>query len=128
MIPSPLLDASANFSAHVLQPAARSLADACFAGLALAAFRVRHLALRLIIWRAVLLVALAMPLLSLLLPPFPVFVPLAAKFVPAQPSAEIAQPYELNSRAIIVNQVAHPTSAKSGVFSDDLKSLHPTDA
>ena len=128
MITSPLHDASANFSAYVLQPAARSLAFACFAGLALAAFRVRHLALRLTIWRAVLLVALAMPLLSLLLPPFPVFMPLAAKFVPARPSAEIAPSYELNSRAIIVNRVAHSTSAKSGVFSDDLKSLHPTDA
>ena len=128
MIPSPLLDASANFSAHVLQPAARSLAVACFAGLALAAFRVRHLALRLTIWRAVLLVALAMPLLSLLLPPLPVFVPLAAKLVRAQPAVEIAPSSELHSRAIIVNQVAHSTSAKSGVFSDDLRSSHPTDA
>ena len=128
MISSPLLDASANFSAHVLQPAARSLACACFAGLALAAFRVRHLALRLNIWRAVLLVALTMPLLSLLLPPFPVYVPLAAKLVRAQPSAEIARPYELNSRAIIVNQVAHSIAAKSGAFSDGLKSSHPTDA
>src|SRR3984885_15077903 len=128
MIPSPLLDASANFSAHVLQPAARSLAFACFAGLALAAISVRYLALRLTIWRAGLLVALAMPLLSLLLPPLPVFVPLAAKLVRAQPAVEIAPASELHSRAIIVNQVAHSTSAKSGVFSDDLRSSHPTDA
>jgi beta-lactamase regulating signal transducer with metallopeptidase domain len=128
MITSPLLDASANFSAHVLQPAARSLAFAGFAGMALAAFRVRNLALRLTIWRAVLLVALAMPLLSLLLPPFPVFVPVATKFVRAQLPAEVAPSYELNSRAIIVNQVVHSPSAKSGVFRDDLKSSHPTDA
>jgi beta-lactamase regulating signal transducer with metallopeptidase domain len=128
MITSPLVDASAGFSAHLLQPAARSLAFACFAGLALAAFRVRHLELRLTIWRAVLLVALAMPLLSLLLPPLPVFVPLAAKFVRAQPPAEIAPSDDLNSRAIAINQVAHSTSAKSGVFSDELNSSRPADA
>jgi beta-lactamase regulating signal transducer with metallopeptidase domain len=128
MIVIPVLDASANFSAHVLQSAARSLAFACFAGLALAAFRVRHVALRLAIWRAVLLVALAMPLLGLLLPPLPVFVPLAAKFMRAEPPAEIAASHELNSSAIIVNQVAHSSSAKSGVFSDSLKSSVPTDA
>jgi beta-lactamase regulating signal transducer with metallopeptidase domain len=128
MITGPLIDASASFSAHLLQPAARSLAFACFAGLALAAFRVRHLELRLTIWRAVLLVALAMPLLSLLLPPLPVFVPLAAKFVRAQPPAEIAPSDDLNSRAIAVNQVAHSSSAKSGVFGDELQSSHPTDA
>ena len=81
---------SANFSAHVLEPAARSLAFACFAGLALAAFRVRSVALRLAIWRTVLVVALAMPLLGQLLPPLPIFVPLAEKFVRAQTPAEIA--------------------------------------
>jgi beta-lactamase regulating signal transducer with metallopeptidase domain len=128
MITGPLLDASTNLSAHVLQPAARSLAFACFAGLALSAFRVRQVALRLAIWRAVLLVALAMPLLGLLLPPLPVFVPLAAKFMRAQPPAEIAPSHELSSRTIIVNQVAHSTSAKSGVFSDSPKSSVPTDA
>jgi len=128
MITGPLLDASTNFSAHVLQPAARSLAFACFAGLALSAFRVRQVALRLAIWRAVLLVALAMPLLGLLLPPLPVFLPLAAKFMRAQPPAEIAPSHERSSRTIIVNQVAHSTSAKSGVFSDSPKSSVPTDA
>jgi beta-lactamase regulating signal transducer with metallopeptidase domain len=128
MITGPLLDASANFLAHVLQPAARSLAFACFAGLALAALRVRHIALRLTIWRAVLIVALAMPLLGLLLPPLPVFVPLAAKFMRAQPLAAMPPSHELSSRTIIVNQVAHSTSVKSGVFSDSLKSSVPTDA
>jgi beta-lactamase regulating signal transducer with metallopeptidase domain len=128
MITGALLDASTNFSAHVLQPAVRSLAFACFAGLALSAFRVRQVALRLAIWRAVLLVALAMPLLGLLLPPLPVFVPLAAKFMRAQPPTEIAPSDELSSRTIFVNQVAHSTSAKSGVFSDSPKSSVPTDA
>jgi beta-lactamase regulating signal transducer with metallopeptidase domain len=110
-------DAPANFAAHVLQPAVRSLAFACVAGVALAAFRVRSIALRLAIWRAVLLVALAMPLLGLLLPPLPVFVPLAAKFLRAQPPAEIVLAHEPQSRALIVNQVAHSSSMKVGAFS-----------
>jgi beta-lactamase regulating signal transducer with metallopeptidase domain len=115
MILSPVLDASANFAAHVLQSAARSLAFACVAGLVLAAFRARSVALRLAIWRTVLVVALAMPLLGLLLPPLPVFVPLAAKFVREQPAAEIAPP-EFHSRAISVNQIAHSSSTKLGAF------------
>ena len=121
MIVSPLLDASANFAVHVLQPAARSLAIACVAGLALAAFRVRSVALRLAIWRAVLLVALAMPLLGLLLPPLPVFVPLAAKFVHTQPPAEIAPARELQSHAVSFNQVARSSAAKFGAYSYSAK-------
>jgi beta-lactamase regulating signal transducer with metallopeptidase domain len=116
MILGPILDASANFSAHVLQPAARSFAFACVAGLVLAAFRVRSVALRLAIWRAVLVVALAMPLLGLLLPPLPVFVPLAAKFLRAEPPAEVASSPEIHTRAINVNQVAHSSSTKLGAF------------
>jgi beta-lactamase regulating signal transducer with metallopeptidase domain len=116
MILSPVLDASANFAVHILQPAARSLAFACIAGLVLVAFRVRSVALRLAIWRTVLLVALAMPLLGLLLPPLPVFVPLAAKFIPAERSAEIAPPPAIHSRAISFNQIAHSSSTKLGAF------------
>jgi beta-lactamase regulating signal transducer with metallopeptidase domain len=116
MILSPVLDASANFAAHVLQPAARSLAFACVAGLVLAAFRARSVALRLAIWRTVLVAALAMPLLGLLLPPLPVFVPLAAKFVREQPAAEIAPPPEVHSRAISVNQIAQSSSTRLGAF------------
>ena len=116
MILSPVLDASANFAAHVLQPAARSLAFACVAGLVLAAFRVRSIALRVAIWRTVLVVALAMPLLGLLLPPLPVFVPLAAKFVREQPAAEIAPPPEVHSRVISVNQIAQSSSTRLGAF------------
>jgi beta-lactamase regulating signal transducer with metallopeptidase domain len=129
VIVMPVLGVSANFAAHVLQPAARSLALACVAGLALAAFRVRSVALRLAIWRAVLLVALAMPVLGLLLPPLPVFVPLAAKVVRAQqPPAEIVPSYEPRSRAIIVNQVARSNSTKVGVFSNGLRASDTMDA
>lgn len=116
MIFGPVLDASANFSVHVLQPAARSLAFACVAGLALAAFRVRSVALRLAIWRTVLLVALAMPVLGLLLPPLPIFVPFIAKFMPTVPAAEIALAPEFHSSTIIVNQVARSSSTRLGAF------------
>jgi beta-lactamase regulating signal transducer with metallopeptidase domain len=137
MILGPVLDASANFSVHVVEPAARSLAFACVVGLVLAAFRVRSVALRLAIWRMVLVVALAMPLLGLVLPPLPVFVPLAAKFVPAKPPAEIAPAPEIHSRPIIVNQVAHSGSTKLGAFTytgqapnamDATNAADPTDA
>jgi len=127
MIVGPLLDASANFAAHVVQPAARSLAFACVAGLALTASRVRSIALRLAIWRMVLLVALAMPLLGLLLPPLPVFVPLAAKFVRARPAADIAPAREVHSRAISVNQIARSSSTKIGAFSYNVNSSDTVD-
>jgi beta-lactamase regulating signal transducer with metallopeptidase domain len=128
MILISILDASANFAAHVLQPAARSLAFACVAGLLLVAFRVRSVALRLAIWRTVLVVALAMPLLGLLLPPLPVFVPLVAKFVPAKPAAEIAPVPEIHSRAISVNQIEHSSSTKLGAFTYTGKAPDTMDA
>src|SRR5271155_5437182 len=128
MILIPVLDATASFSAHVLQPAARSFAFACVAGMVLAAFRVRSVALRLAIWRTVLIVALAMPLLGLLLPPLPVFVPLAAKYVPAKPSAEIAFSRDAHARGIIVNQVEHSSSTKLGAFTCTGKAPDTMDA
>ncbi len=124
----PLLDASGNFLAQVLQPAARSLVFAGVAGVALVAFRVRSVALRLAVWRAVLLVALAMPLLGLLLPPLPVFVPLAAKFMRTEAPAESAPSRQPNSHAIIVNQVARSNSTKAGTFSNGLHASDATDA
>jgi beta-lactamase regulating signal transducer with metallopeptidase domain len=128
MMLAPVLDASGNVATHVLQPAARSLAFACVAGLALAAFGVRSVALRLAIWRAVLLVALAMPLLGLLLPPLPVFVPLAAKFLRARSPAEIVPARELHSRTISVNQITRSNSTEAGVFSNGLHAPDATDA
>jgi beta-lactamase regulating signal transducer with metallopeptidase domain len=128
MIVGPVFDASASFAAHILQPAARSLTFACVAGLLLAAFRVRSVALRLAIWRTVLVVALAMPLLGLLLPPVPVFVPLAAKFIPAKPLTKIAPTPEVHCRAISVNQIAHSSAAKLGAFSYSGQGSATTDA
>ena len=128
MILTPILNLSASFSAHVLEPAARSVAFACLAGLALAAFRVRSIALRLAIWRTVLVVALAMPLLGQLLPPLPIFVPLAEKFVRAQTPAEIAPVLESNSSEISFNQVARSNSTKLGTFTAGRHSSAAADA
>ena len=129
MILDPVLDAAASFSAHVVEPAARSLACAGVAGLVLLAFRVRSVALRLAIWRTILVVALAMPLLGLLLPPLPVFVPLVAKFTPAQASAKIAPAPAFHSRAAVANPAAHSNSTKLGAFTrtgqaPDLSLIH----
>jgi beta-lactamase regulating signal transducer with metallopeptidase domain len=128
MILTPILNVSASFSAHVLEPAARSVAFACVAGLVLAAFRVRSIALRLAIWRTVLLVALAMPFLGQLLPPLPVFVPLAEKFVREQTPTQITPATESNFSAIGVNQVAHSNSTKVGTFRHSFKSSNAASA
>jgi beta-lactamase regulating signal transducer with metallopeptidase domain len=122
VIASSVLDASGSFAAHVLEPAARSLACACIAALALAAFRVQSVSLRLAIWRTVLVAALTMPLLGLLLPPLPIFVPLVAKLVSANAPAEVAPTDEGNSSAVGVNQIARSSSAKFGAFSNRLNS------
>ncbi len=75
-----VLDASSGFLGHLVDPAIRSLALACIVGGALALCRAKNVALRLSVWRAILVVALAMPFLALLMPPLPVSVPLAERF------------------------------------------------
>ena len=56
-------------SFQLIDAAARALALACGAGLALTAFRVRATTLRLFTWTGILYAALAMPLLAWILPP-----------------------------------------------------------
>ncbi|MFZ0522218.1 MAG: M56 family metallopeptidase [Candidatus Acidiferrales bacterium] len=75
-----VLDASSGFLGHLVDPAIRSFALACIAGGALALCRAKNVALRLSVWRTILVVALAMPFLALLMPPLPVSVPLAERF------------------------------------------------
>jgi beta-lactamase regulating signal transducer with metallopeptidase domain len=60
---------SSDFLAQLTIAAARALALASAAGLALAAFRVKNISVRLFTWTAVLYAALAMPLLEWMLPP-----------------------------------------------------------
>ncbi|MGC2733806.1 MAG: M56 family metallopeptidase [Candidatus Acidiferrales bacterium] len=82
-----VLDASSGFFGHLVDPAIRSLALACIAGGALALCRAKNVEVRLGAWRAVLLVALAMPFLALLMPPFPVSVPMAERLGRLQAAA-----------------------------------------
>jgi beta-lactamase regulating signal transducer with metallopeptidase domain len=82
-----VLDPSFGFLGHLIDPAIRSLALACCAGGALALCRAKNVALRLSVWRTILLVALAMPFLALLLPPLPVSVPLAERLARLQAAA-----------------------------------------
>ncbi len=75
MITSAVLQASTNLLAQLANPAARALALAAAAGLALAAFRVKATSTRLFTWTAVLYAALAMPFLGWMLPPVSVTTP-----------------------------------------------------
>ncbi len=75
-----VLDPSSGFLGHLVDPAIRSLALACIASGVLALCRAKNVAIRLSVWRTVLLVALAMPFLALLMPPLPVSVPMAETF------------------------------------------------
>jgi len=70
------LPASSNLLAQLANPAARALALAVAAALALLAFRVKSTSVRLFTWTAVLYAALAMPLLGRILPPLPIPAPL----------------------------------------------------
>ena len=75
MTSSAVTQASVNLLAALANPAARALALAAIAGLALIAFRVKATATRLFAWTAVLYAALAMPFLGWLLPPFSIPTP-----------------------------------------------------
>jgi bla regulator protein blaR1 len=75
MTPIAAFPASASLVAQLLNPAARSLALACAAGLGLVAFRVRSTTARLFTWTVVLYAALAMPLLQQVVPPLPLAMP-----------------------------------------------------
>lgn len=75
MLPA-AIHASQKFLFLMVDAAVRSLLLGCFVALALEAFRVRSLLVRLLVWRGVLVVALAMPLLILISPAIRLAVPL----------------------------------------------------
>ncbi|MGA9885710.1 MAG: M56 family metallopeptidase [Candidatus Acidiferrales bacterium] len=85
--------ASSKFLALVLDAAFRSLLLGCFLAAVLAAFRVRAVGAKLIAWRGLLLVAIAMPLLMLLSPAVMVVVPVPSfSRSSATASSQAAQP------------------------------------
>ena len=75
MMPITTGQAAMSFLKYLAEPAARSLAFGCLAAIALAAFRVKRVPLRLLVWTMTLYAALAMPLLAALLPRMAVHVP-----------------------------------------------------
>src|SRR6185437_12980606 len=80
MMPITTGQAATSFWKYLAEPAARSLALGCLAAIALAAFRVKRVPLRLLVWTMTLYAALAMPFLG-------VFLPRMAVHVPAQTAA-----------------------------------------
>lgn len=90
---TPIVPVSPSLLDHMVEPAARSLALACFAGLALAALRVKAVSLRRAVWRGVLVAALAMPLLGLFAPQIRLWVPVPQFDARATaPAAALDQP------------------------------------
>jgi len=81
MMPISVGQASADFLKYIAEPAARSLALGCIAAIALAAFRVKRVTLRLFVWTAVLCAAVAMPLLGTFVPRVRFSVPARARLV-----------------------------------------------
>src|SRR5579864_5051369 len=75
MMPITTGQAAASFLKYLAEPAARSLALGCLAAIGLAAFRVRRVPLRLLVWTTTLYAALAMPFLGAFLPRMTVRVP-----------------------------------------------------
>lgn len=75
MMPITTGQAAASFLKYLAEPAARSLALGCLAAIGLAAFRVKRVPLRLLVWTTTLYAALAMPFLGAFLPRMTIRVP-----------------------------------------------------
>src|SRR5271167_1317518 len=84
MTPLAAVPASASLLLQLANPAARALALAVAAGLALAAFRVQSTSVRLFTWKSVLFAALAMPLLGWILPPLSIPTPAFVQAIAAE--------------------------------------------
>lgn len=84
-MPADIVRASASLLTHVADPAARSIVLGCCAAAVLGALRVKNLTIRNLVWRGILVAALAMPLLGLLV--IPVRVPANALRIASYVSA-----------------------------------------
>jgi BlaR1 peptidase M56 len=89
---TPILALSSGLLRHLVEPAARSLALACFAAGALVSLRARSVAVKTAVWRGILVTALALPFVGLLAPQVRVFVPLPqlarkTSLAPSMPAA-----------------------------------------
>jgi len=99
--------AAAGFLKYLAEPAARSLALGCLAAIALAAFRVKRVRLRLFVWTMTLYAALAMPLLGGFLPRLTFPVPGALVLLGARNLAEnFAQSFRRGDTTIMASAKA----------------------
>lgn len=115
-MPANLQDISMGIWGHVGEPAVRSLALACLAGILLLVFRVRNIALRHSAWKAVLCVALAMPLLGAALPVLPISFPAAifSRILPAK--AETVVTVSASRLPVLTSQASNQASGPENGF------------
>lgn len=107
MMPITTGQAATSFLKYLAEPAARSLALGCLAAIALAAFRVKRVGLRLFVWTMALYAALAMPFLG-------AFLPRTAVHVPAQTAAFVQSVGHSFARSFGRGDTATTASAKVG--------------
>ncbi len=118
MMPITTGQAAADFLKYLAEPAARSLALGCLAAIALAAFRVKRVPLRLLVWTTTLYAALAMPFLGAFAPRVTFSVPARAAVV----AQNVAQRFGQNFRG----EDATMASAKSDFGGEASRQLRQT--
>jgi beta-lactamase regulating signal transducer with metallopeptidase domain len=102
-MPSAILSLNSILLKYLAEPAARSLLLAAFAAVAIAAFRLRRVSWKAVIWRGVLAAALAMPLLGALMPAVRVPVPVPVRAVPER--ATVVQQDQATSASLETQNV-----------------------
>ena len=135
MMPITTGQAAAGFLKYLAEPAARSLALGCLAAIALAAFRVKRVPLRLFVWTMTLCAALAMPFLGAFLPRMTFSVP-AQTAVIAQNAAQwfgrnfrsdakgTVRREDVASSSMLANRVAMPARGEVKGLSATRKASH----
>jgi|GEM_PF-441001 len=119
MMPITTGQAAAGFLKYLAEPAARSLALGCLAAIALAAFRVKRVPLRLLVWTTTLYAALAMPFLGAFAPSVTFSVPARAAVV----AQNIAQRFGQSFRGDAVRTVQAQGSASSSTLGNNVTSV-----
>jgi beta-lactamase regulating signal transducer with metallopeptidase domain len=119
MMPITTGQAAAGFLKYLAEPAARSLALGCLATIALAAFRVKRVPLRLLVWTTTLYAALAMPFLGAFAPSVTFSVPARAAVV----AQNIAQRFGQSFRGDAVRTVQAQGSASSSTLGNNVTSV-----
>jgi beta-lactamase regulating signal transducer with metallopeptidase domain len=119
-----IIHATTSFLAALANAAARSLVLGCFVGAVLGGFRVRSVRVKLIVWRAVLFAALAMPVLILLSPAIWLPVPLPSlQKQSAAAEVGVAQPA---TAPLAVQAAVSGSGVKAATHTDERAALAQT--